>query len=364
MQHAQTWLEGNYAKILYPDANLSTQKISNTLKSLGNEHLNREFFKQYLQKIYSKKGIIIDSTGLPNNISFPLSALGYHDGKIEKETRLLMVVDKENANPLYFRYMAGNIVDVSTLKNTVRELELMGITADLSLIDAGYCSEENIRLLYENKISFLTRLPAGRSLFDELIEKTVCSLQTPANVVFYGDRVLYVEKVPVMLYGVFEGFGYVCCDIARRADETVRCLKSSREDGLSESEVLRRLGRCGLFVLLSSVDIATCEVLPFYYLLQSVEEIFKISKSYVDILPLRVHFEETFRGVLFLNFLSVVIYVNLQSLLPVGVSVECALKELRNLMCKVFDNNTILSLEPNKKQKAILDLVDNTVGKF
>ncbi|MCL2135827.1 MAG: hypothetical protein FWH37_09860, partial [Candidatus Bathyarchaeota archaeon] len=61
---------------------------------------------------------------------------------------------------------------------------------------------------------------------------------------------------------------------------------------------------------------------------------------------------------------SVVIYVNLQSLLPVGVSVECALKELRNLMCKVFDNNTILSLEPNKKQKAILDLVDNTVGKF
>jgi len=116
--------------------------------------------------------------------------------------------------------------------------------------------------------------------------------------------------------------------------------------------------------LLSSVDVATCEVLPLYYLRQSAEEIFKISKSYVDILPLRVHLEETFRGVLFLNFLSVVVYMNLQNQLPAGVSVECALKELRNLMCKVFDNNTILSLEPNKKQKIILNSIDNTVGKF
>jgi len=88
------------------------------------------------------------------------------------------------------------------------------------------------------------------------------------------------------------------------------------------------------------------------------------SKCYVDVLPFCVYLEEVFRGVLFLDFLSVVIYMGLQGLLSVGVFVGCVLRVLRNLVCKVFVNNVVLSLEPNKKQKVILDLVDNTVGKF
>ena len=74
MQHAQTWLEGNYANQLYKDTNLTSQRITEILKQIGNKHLHREFSKQYLQKIYSKQGIIIDSTTLPNNIR-PLAKL-------------------------------------------------------------------------------------------------------------------------------------------------------------------------------------------------------------------------------------------------------------------------------------------------
>jgi transposase len=364
MQHAQTWLEGNYANQLFKDINFSTQKITELLKHIGNEHLHRDFFKQYLQKTYKKQGIIIDSTTLPNNINFPFTAYGHHDGKIEKETRLLMVVDKETKNPLYFRYMAGNIVDVSTLKNTVKELSLMGVSVDNSLIDAGYCSEDNLTHLYEEKISFLTRLPAGRTLFSELVNKTVLTLQLPANVVFFGERVLYIEKVPLVLYEKFEAFAYVCCDISRRAQETVRLLKTVREDKLSDVEVSERMGRLGVFVLLSSRDVDTSEVLGLYYLRGAVEEVFRVGKCCVDLLPLRVHGEETFRGVLFLNFLAVVLYKNFQVMLPVDVSVESALLVLRNWICKVFDDGAILPAEPSKKQRLILEAIEDTVGKF
>lgn len=301
---------------------------------------------------------------LPNNINFPLTAFGHNDGKIEKESRLLMVVDRESKDPLYFRYMAGNIVDVSTLKNTIKELNLMGASVDNSLIDAGYCSEDNLTHLYEEKISFLTRLPAGRALFGELIKKTVASLQSPCNVVFFGERVLYVEKVPVVLYERFDGFAFVCCDISRRAQETVKLLKTTRDDKLSDVEVCGRLERLGVFVLLSSCDVGVGEVLPLYYLREAVEEVFKISKCCVDLLPLRVHGEEVFRGVLFLNFLAVVLYKNFQAALPCDVSVESALLLMRNWACKVFDDDTILPAEPNKKQKLILETITNTVGKF
>ena len=364
MQHAQTWLEGNYANQLYKNTNLNSQRITELLKHIGNEHLHREFFKQYLQKIYKKQGIIIDSTIMPNNISFPLTAFGHNDGKIEKESKLLMVVDKESQDPLYFRYMAGNIVDVSTLKNTVVELGLMGVKVDDSLIDAGYCSEENLTLLYEEHISFLTRLPAGRSLFAELVAKTASSLQSLGNVVFFGDRVLYVEKVSVLLYEKYDAFAYVCCDISRRAMETVKLLKTAKEDGLSDDEVSLCMGRLGVFVLLSSRDVLVGEVLGLYYLRGVVEEVFKVGKCCVDLLPLRVHGVEAFRGLLFLNFLAVVVYRGLQAQLPVDVSVESALLEMRNWSCKVFDDDEILPCEPNKKQKRILEAITDTVGKF
>jgi transposase len=364
MQHVQTWLEGNYANQLFKDTDLSTQKISELLKHIGNEHLHREFFKQYLQKTYKKQGIIIDSTNMPNNISFPLTAFGRNDGKIEKETKLLMVVDKETKNPLYFRYMTGNIVDVSTLRNTVKELNLMGVSVDNSLIDAGYCSEDNLTLLYEENISFLTRLPAGRKLFSELVNKTVLTLQLPANVVFFGDRVLYIEKVPLVLYGKFGAFAFVCCDISRRAQETVKLLKTAKEEKLSDVEVSGCMSRLGVFVLLSSSDVLVSEVLGLYYLRGVVEEVFRVSKCCVDLLPLRVHGEEAFRGVLFLNFLAVVLYKNFQVQLPADISVESALLLMRNWICKVFDDDIILPAEPTKKQKLILEAITNTVGKF
>jgi transposase len=37
--------------------------------------------------------------------------------------------------------MAGNIVDVSSLVNTIEELKSMGVGASFAVIDAGYYSE-------------------------------------------------------------------------------------------------------------------------------------------------------------------------------------------------------------------------------
>jgi hypothetical protein len=46
--HAQSWWEGSYARILYPKANLSSQRISDFLTSIGNEYSQREFFSGIL----------------------------------------------------------------------------------------------------------------------------------------------------------------------------------------------------------------------------------------------------------------------------------------------------------------------------
>ncbi|MCL2312902.1 MAG: hypothetical protein FWC41_10540, partial [Firmicutes bacterium] len=165
-------------------------------------------------------------------------------------------------------------------------------------------------------------------------------------------------------YDKYQAFAYVCSDIKRRADETVRLLKEAKEDKLSDEKILKKLKRAGKFVLLSATNGATNEILPLYHLRQSAEQIFQISKNHADILPLRIHSEAAFRGLLFLNFLTVVMYINFRKQLPKNTSVEDAMKQMRNMMCKIYDENYIVTAEPNKKQKSILKNINSTVGKF
>jgi transposase len=72
------------------------------------------------------------------------------------------------------------------------------------------------------------------------------------------------------------------------------------------------LSSLGLFIRISFAEINTMEVLPLYYARQQIEQVFDIAKNYADILPLRVHGEDTFRGHLLLCFIATIICKRLQ----------------------------------------------------
>jgi len=55
-----------------------------------------------------------------------LTAVNNHNGVISNEARLILVGDRRSGLPLYFRYVAGNIVDVSTLKTMLTEFKCKG----------------------------------------------------------------------------------------------------------------------------------------------------------------------------------------------------------------------------------------------
>ncbi|MDR1733047.1 MAG: transposase [Synergistaceae bacterium] len=355
MQYAEVWSAGNFISTLFPDAELSSQRISDFLEELGKESHWRNFFSSYIKCVAGDKvGIIADSTGMPNEIDIPVTAWGNHGGDTQLETRLLMVIDKDTGRPLYFRYMAGNIVDVSTLKNTIAELSEMGVKTSYALIDAGYYSEANIRALYSEKISFLTRLPANRKLYNNLIA-THTDIESVKNAVIYGGRALYVKKVEVDLYEN-KGFAYVICDIRRKGDETTKYLISAKEDGLSDEEMGTALNEKGKFILISSEDVPISEIIPMYYTRQTAEKLFGVSKSFIDLLPLRTHKIETLRGYLMLTFITLLIYLEMKSRLKGKFTVERAIVDMGNLMSKSYGNHTIIC-EPNKNMKAIAELL-------
>lgn len=299
-----------------------------------------------------------------NDIGISITALGHHGGDIEKEIRMIMVVDRATGEPLYFRYVAGNIVDVSTLKTTMTELTAFNINANYALLDAGYCSEENIVALYKSDISFLMRLPAGRIIYKDAVNTALPTLETIENCVLYGERVLYIKCEKVTLYDEYEGYVYVCLDVKKKADDITRIMTDAINNKEDFEKTNEKLKTAGIFALISPEKLPSNELLQLYYLRQSAEQIFEISKSYADILPLRVHTESTLRGILMINFLAVAIYKNLNKQLPDNVPLSNALKFMRTQKCKIFNGNNVIPSEPNKRQRIVLGCLADTVGKF
>ena len=120
--------------------------------------------------------------------------------------------------------------------------------------------------------------------------------------------------------------------------------------------------RKGFMVLMSSQPIESDELIPLYYTRQFVEKAYSYSKDDLALLPLRVHSEETLRGYLFIIFLSLIVYMEVQK--EIG-SVEMSLDILRNLKCKVFEKEIVIQ-ELTKDQKKLFEkigvIVPNTMG--
>lgn len=356
MMYANEWINGNYAKLIYPRADISSQRISGFLKWLGDENLERKFFREYLSKFsHSHKGIIIDGTSLPNQIHMPMTAWGLSGEEIDKQIRFLLVVDKESSNPLYFRALPGNIVDVSTLRNTIMELRKYDVKNSFVYLDAGFFSEDNIKDMYENEINFITRLPAERIIYKQLIKEEARNLETRGNLTRYGKRVLFIKQKEIELFGR-KIFAHIVQDPQRKGRETNRLginLIDEKDDNDDfEYDLMSR----GIMILISSFAIPKEDIVPAYYIRQTAEKMFGFSKDDLNILPLRVHTEEGLRGFLFLQFLSLILFVQLKKNIGKKHTVEEVLLTFRNLKCKVYEKELIIN-EPTRQQKDLAKLL-------
>jgi Transposase len=360
--HAQTWWEGSYARLLYKDAALSSQRISEFLADIGSEETYRSFFKSYYPFMNKSSdngcNVLIDSTGLPNSIHFPLTAISNHNGEISNEVRLIYVIQQETGLPLYFRYCPGNVIDVSTLIRTMKELKQNGINTKFAILDAGYYDEKSICELYENKISFVTRLKQNRKLYKQLLHEHLDTLESKENFVNYNSRYVYLKCVECTVVDGHKGYAYIGLDIERKGSETRKLFQRAKDKKLTDDEVFDQMERHGVFIILSSRRIAKDKILPTYYSRQQIEQVFDIGKNYADMLPLRVQNEDTFRGHLLLTFIACLILKIIQDQLknskynPISM-----LMNLRNQKCKVYAHE-IVTTEAVRKMNDCYKIFD------
>lgn len=208
--------------------------------------------------------------------------------------------------------------------------------------------------MYAAEMNFLTRLPAQRLLYKELVHEHAKSLESYPNIVRNGERGLFVKQVEVNLFGK-KAYAYLVLDPKRKGREVDRLIVQNADEAeKKEDELEYFLLTRGLMILVSSFSIAKLDVVKTYYLRQSVEMLFGFSKDDLGLLPLRVHSEGALRGFLFMQFLTLVAFMQLKQKLGERYTVESALVRLRNLKCKVYANDLVVG-EVTKKQREIIE---------
>ena len=360
--HAEDWWELTYAKYLYPRAQLASQRISDALEDIGSEDAKRSFFREYFRFLGKvpqaqsnangiEDGILIDSSGLPNAIRFPLTAVNNHNGVISEEVRLIYVIQQRTGLPLFFRYVAGNVIDVSTLKRTIAELKANGVNTKFAILDAGYYTGANADALLNANISFITRCKSNFKVYKRIVDEHLSSLESRENLTRYNKRLVYIKRVSCMI-GEKEdrmAYAYLCKDLTMKHELEKKLVDRAEDESLSGAEIFDAMQKQGVFILISSRKISKENLLPLYYTRDQIEKLFELCKQDGKILPINVATEKSFRGHLMMTFMAAAILKMMSDKLKgSSLTVDSMFAYLHEQHAVVYDDQFITT-EPVKK---------------
>ena len=362
--HAEDWWNLTYARILYPKAQMSSQRVSDALADIGSEEAKRGFFKEYFRFLEHREtsggiknfdgmddGILIDSSGLPNALRLPLTAVNTHNGVVSEEIRLIYVVQQRTGLPLFFRYVAGNVIDVSTLTRTIAELKANGINTKFAILDAGYYTGKNADALLDAKVSFVSRLKSNLRIYKQAVKEHLTNLEAKENLVRYNKRLIYIKCVPCGI-GAKENrpaYAYICKDLTMKNELQRHLVERAEDESISCDEIYDAMQGHGVFMLISSRRISKENILPLYYTRDQVEKVFELCKQGAKILPVNVETEATFRGHLMMTFMAAVLLKMMsEHLKGTSLTTKSMFMILHEQHAAIYDDQ-LITTEPVRK---------------
>ena len=135
---------------------ISSQRSSELFQSITEEAKMR-FFRLQGKRRAEKEYWAYDSTSV-SSYSETLRQVKYgknKDGEALPQINLALLFGEESGLPFYYRKLAGNIPDVKTIHELIRELNILNYEKIKLVMDRGFFSQENINALYKDHLKFL-----------------------------------------------------------------------------------------------------------------------------------------------------------------------------------------------------------------
>ena len=399
--HIKSWYEGTVLSKMFGNIPISSETLSHLMQALGSSDLPLEFSKGLIREVSTSSALIYDITSL-SSYSDLISLLEYgynRDGMALPQLNLSMTVDKKMGIPVMYDIYPGSIVDVSTLKNTIKKVEYCGVHNFVLILDRGFFSTPNISELLGSNISFVVGVPSRIKEAKRIISGIHKRINDPNKMQMYNNELIFVMPVKVgvggsalnayafynptrereeqdafykRLYGVVERLKTVKLTKWMSAKDVVEEVAGPLQQYIEWKEnderievsirakaVAQRVNQMGKFILAYNGDFTWHEVLSMYRGRDIVEKGFEMLKNDISALPLNAQKTETVKGFIFLCFLALILRMRLLRMmqdteLSKNYTVDALLLELEKIKKVELSNNEMILTELTKKQKDIL----------
>jgi transposase len=97
------------------------------------------------------------------------------------QINLALLFGAESGLPFYYRKLPGNITDVKTVKQLMREFDVLGYKKVNVILDRGFYSKKNIDELYRNHQKFIIGVKLGLKYVKEVLEEERENLKLWSN---------------------------------------------------------------------------------------------------------------------------------------------------------------------------------------
>ena len=331
------------------------------MKQLGQDIMvSQKYFRYRASHAPSRASVAVDSTTvssyseLLNDVRF-----GYNkDGNGLSAVKMLTLFSLNDHQPIAFSRQPGNIPDVVSVLNALKQLAVLGMDKPLLVLDGGFFSEENILGFLQAHTKFLMRgqldskwiLPELEPLFSEMkvpshacpedplkycVTKRVSHLfsyerKRTRGSIQKGD--IITEEHRLYLHLILD------TDKARLDTaflmKDIQCVKRQLEEGvdpslltkaeariadrylivrnvrgrlaitLNDKAILKETRLYGYFVLVSNEKMDAFSALREYRLREKTEEGFRLDKQYNDAHVTRTKTTESLEGRFFCQFVA------------------------------------------------------------
>lgn len=217
--------------------------------------------------------------------------------------KLLTLYSVRDRQPVAFAKQPGNVPDVISVQNAIRQLQCFSIDKPIVVTDNGFYSQSNMAEFCWNNMKFMSLASTGNNWVREIVDELRENLDSVSSICSFDITVHCATKM------IMKEFTHVRqrargSAAAGDAEPFSRRLYVhvcySRGNAFKDEERLVR----DLFELKQLIEEGAEEALRTYGLREQIEELFNVQKNSLDGRRPRVWFPDSLQGRFFVQFVA------------------------------------------------------------
>ena len=299
---------------------IPSQRMSELFSKIS-EDKKLEYFRKQAKRRSEKEYLAFDTTSI-SSYSELLKQVKYGKNKEDEDLpqiNLAMLCGERSMLPVYYRKLPGNIPDVKTIENLLKDIDFLDLEKLKLVMDRGFYSEKNINDLMKHHHKFLIGVKTslkivGRhlnQLRDDLVTRINYNSELHLYVKTFADEWDYTEEKPrlgetvtdkrrVYIHIYFND--QHCTDDRDRFNHMLDRYEEELRSGHRNPEHEKAYAK--YFVLMTNGIKDPVEALRTYRLRDLIEKSFGNLKERLDMRRMSVSSEENFEGKLFVQFIA------------------------------------------------------------